>query len=170
MLLGFGQVTAQESAPSIIKETETHSVFKGLFLSVWSRLRAINPQQRQSAKSSVVYTAGIRGAEATETLIQPYWKGDLTNDENFQKQLKKFSQAQQLMDKGDLQGSAGAFDDFIKQYGDSNLLPNALFGKGLSYAGTGNNSEATSAMEQFVDANPNHALIEDARQILEQLN
>ncbi len=170
LLLVAVPVSAQQPTPQVIvKKTETHSVFKGLFLSVWSRMRAYNPSQRQSAKSSVVYTAGIRGAEATETLIQPYWKDDLTNDEAYQKQLAQFSKAQQLMDKGDLAGSVKAFDDFIKQYADSYLLPNALFGKGLSAAGIGNKSTASEAMQQFIDTNPNHPLIADAQQILQAL-
>lgn len=165
-----GIAVAQQTAPQVvIKQTDSHSVFKGFFLSVWSKLRAYNPQQRHDAKSKVVYTAGIRGAEATETLIQPYWKGDLTNDVEFQKELKQFTQAQQLMDKGDLQNSAQAFDQFIKQYEHSDLLPNALFAKSLSYAGLGNINEASLAMQQFVEDNPNHPLINDARQVLQQL-
>jgi len=166
LFLLSGQVLAQTT---VIKQTETHSVFKGFFLSVWSKLRAINPHQKQTGRSSVVYTAGIRGAEATETLIKPYWKDDLSQNEAFQKELKQFSNAQQLMDKGDLQASAKSFDDFILNYANSSLLPNALFAKSISYAGLGNTAEATSAMQKFIDTNPNHPLISDAKQVIEQL-
>lgn len=166
LLLLSGQVTA---AQVVIKQTETHSVFKGLFLSVWSKLRAFSPHQRQTAKATTVYTAGMRGAEATETLIKPYWKDDLSQDEAFQKELKQFSQAQQLMDKGDLKASAKAFDRFILQYGNSHLLPNALFAKSISHAGLGHKSEAKTTMKQFIELNPNHPLIADARQVIEQL-
>ena len=81
MALISGQVEAQKQL--VIKQTETHSVFKGLFLSVWSKLRAISPLERQDAKSTTQFTAGIRGAEATDTLIQPYWQDDLSQDETF---------------------------------------------------------------------------------------
>lgn len=74
LLLNAG-LYAQDSA---IKETETHNVFEGIFLSIWSKLKSLNPTQKQSAKSTTVYTAGIRGAENTETLLKPYWKDDLT--------------------------------------------------------------------------------------------
>ena len=51
-------------AETVIKQTETepHSVFKGLMLKVWYKLKAVNPKTRDSAKSEIVYTAGIRGA------------------------------------------------------------------------------------------------------------
>ena len=164
MLVG-GPIQAQ----SIIKETETHSVFKGVFLNVWSKLRALNPHSRQDAKSTTVYTAGIRGAEATETLIQPYWKGDLSQDAKFQQQLSKFSQAQELMDNGDLEAAAKAFNEFISQYGNSSLAPNALFAQSLSQAALGKKGKASKGIKQFIDDNPNHPLIADARELLQQL-
>ncbi len=160
----------QASAQSVIKKTETHNVFKGVFYSIWSKLRSLNPHQRQSAKANVVYTAGIRGAESTDTLIQPYWKGDLTNDKQFQAELKQFTLAQQFMDKGELKASVKAFSDFINQYASSELMANALIGKGISLAGLGKKAEASVTLKQFIEDNPTHPLIMDAKQILTQLN
>ena len=71
------------NAPTVT-ESNSHSVFTGLFRSVWAHLKTLNPTQRQSAKSTQTYVAGIRGAESTDTLLQPYWKADLTQDESFQ--------------------------------------------------------------------------------------
>ena len=50
---------AQETS-IVIDETESHSVFIGLFRSVWARLKSFNPTAKQSASAVVVYTAGIR--------------------------------------------------------------------------------------------------------------
>jgi TolA-binding protein len=166
VIAGFSLPSA---AQDIIRQTETHSVFKGLFLSLWSRLRELNPHQRQSARAEVVYTAGIRGAESTETLIQPYWKDDLSQDKAFQQELKQFSVAQQLMDKGELNASVDAFDSFISEYPNSNLLPNAQIAKGVSLAGLGKNTQAVSTLSQFIDANPAHPLSADANALLSQL-
>lgn len=170
-LLYSGLTQAETQAPpqTTIIQTETHSVFKGFFLNVWSKLRAFNPQTRYEAKSNTVYTAGIRGAEATETLIQPYWKGDLSQDEKFQQELKKFSKAQQLMDNGELDGSQKAFSSFIQQYSNSTLVPNAIFAKALCHAGLGKKKEAKASMQRFVDENPNHPLVADAQQVITQL-
>jgi TolA-binding protein len=147
-------------------ESSSHSVFTGLFRSVWAHLKALNPTQRQSAKSTHTYAAGIRGAESTDTLLQPYWKADLAQDEDFQEELGKFSQAQHKMDKGDLPAAVELFDDFLNEYAQSNMRPNALFGKSVSLASIGQNERSLIVMQQFIDENPNHPLIGDARQVI----
>ena len=96
-LLLNASLYAQEG---VIKETETHNVFEGIFLSIWGKLKSLNPTLKQSAKSSTVYTAGIRGAESTDTLLKPYWKDDLTENDEFQADLVQFSKAQQKLDSG----------------------------------------------------------------------
>ena len=152
-----------------VTEADSHSVFKGLFRSVWAHLKALNPTQKQSAEASKTYVAGIRGAEATETLLKPYWKADLTQDEQFQMELGKFSQAQHKMDKGDLPAAVTLFDDFLEQYSESSMRPNALFGKSLSLASIGQSDQSVSLMRQFINENPNHPLVSDARQVIEAL-
>jgi TolA-binding protein len=144
-------------------------VFKGLFFNVWSKLKSMNPSNRQSARSTTVYTAGVRGAESTESLIQPYWKGDLSEDEAFQAQLQSFSQAQQLMDSGKLADSAKAFGSFLDKYATSSLAPNARFARGLCHAGLGQNAQAKSDLQQFADDYPNHPLATDVNQLVGQL-
>ncbi len=157
------------NADLVIKQTESHSVFKGVFLSVWSKLKAVSPSERQSAKSTVEYTAGLRGAETTETLIQPYWKDDLSQDQVFQTELKDYSQAQHLMNQGDLQASTQAFDSFIQQHEKSELVPNALFAQSLSYAGVCDIQMANAGMNKFIENYPRHPLVVDARQVVIQL-
>lgn len=161
---------AQESESSIVINEESHSVFTGLFRSVWARLKALNPASRDSARSQQVYTAGIRGAESTDTLLQPYWKDDLTRDEAFQAELAKFSLAQTQMDQGNLESAAKSFDDFLGEFAQSDLRPNALFGKSLCQAAIGQTDDSRSTLQTFIDENPNHPLIGDARQVLTSLN
>ncbi|MCP4186916.1 MAG: hypothetical protein GY763_04840, partial [Gammaproteobacteria bacterium] len=134
------------------------------------KLKSINPTRKQSAKASQIYTAGIRGAESTDTLLKPYWKDDLTQDEKFQAELQHFSNAQLKLDKGDLENAAKAFDEFIEKYQNSSLRPNALFARSISLAGIGNKVASKASMQLFVDENPNHPLIGDARQILGELS
>ena len=153
-----------------IVEGASHSVFKGLFKSVWARLRELNPAERESASAELDYTAGLRGAEATDTLLKPYWKNDLTEDPSFQSQLRDLSLAQARMDQGELSAAIDAFDRFLATHGDSSLRPNALFGKSLSLAGAGETEAARTTMRQFLDENPNHPLAADARQVIDALN
>lgn len=152
-----------------VTESSSHSVFTGLFRSVWAHLKSINPTQKQSAKSSQTYVAGIRGAESTDSLLQPYWKADLSQDANFQAELGKFSLAQHKMDQGDLPAAVVLFDDFLSEYTQSNMRPNALFGKSISLASIGQNERSLVVMRQFIDENPNHPLVGDARQVIKSL-
>lgn len=161
-------VSAQKNA--MLVETSTHSVFKGLFKSVWVHLRSINPSQTESARSVTVYAAGIRGAESTDTLFKPYWKDDLIQNGAFQAELQKYSVAQIELDQGELENAIQLFDSFLSEFGNSSLRPNALFGKGLSQAGLGQGKSSLATMQQFVDENPNHPLLTDAKQIITEVN
>ena len=158
---------AQDS--TTVVETESHNIFKGLFQSVWARLKSLNPNSRESANSEVVYTAGIRGAESTDTLLKPYWKDDLTEDEAFQAELQKFSLAQLKMDRGELDSAVQSFDSFLDEFAQSDLRPNALFGKSISLAGLGQNEQSLLAMRQFLEENPNHPLNDDAKLVIAEL-
>jgi hypothetical protein len=158
---------AQDSAT--IVETSSHSIFKGLFQSVWVRLKSLSPSSKESANVDVVYTAGIRGAESTDTLLKPYWKDDLTEDEAFQVELRKFSLAQLKMDRGELESAVKSFDSFLGEFTHSDLRANALFGKSISLAGLGQNAQSLATMRQFLEENPNHPLNDDARLVIAEL-
>jgi hypothetical protein len=44
-----------------------------------------------------------------------------------------------------------------------------LFGKSVSLASIGQNERSLIVMRQFIDENPNHPLVGDARQVIEAL-
>jgi len=163
-------VQAQNSNSTTIVETSSHNIFTGLFQSVWARLKSLNPTTKESANSEVIYTAGIRGAESTDTLLKPYWKGDLTRDREFQAELQKYSLAQLKMDRGELESAVKSFDGFLNEFGQSDLRPNALFGKSISLAGLGQNQQSLATMQLFVEENPNHPLSDDAMLVIEELS
>jgi TolA-binding protein len=73
------------------------------------------------------------------------------------------------MDQGKLDEAVSRFDEFLQRYGDSALRPNALFGKSLCLAGLGKQAESLAIMQQFVDENPGHPLVDDARKVIDQL-
>ena len=74
------------------------------------------------------------------------------------------------MDSGDLQAAAKSFDDFLSEFAQSDLRPNALFGMSLCLAATGKTDESRTTLETFIDENPSHPLVGDARQVLTSLN
>ncbi len=176
LLLNFS-LSAQDSTnqdssaqDSGIREITTHNIFKGLFLKVWNKLRSLNPPLQQSARAVPVYTVGIRGAESTNTLLKPYWKNDLAQDAEFQAELRQFTKAQQKLDQGDLEAAVEAFDQFLSDYKNSSLRPNALFAMAISLAGLGKTELSIVSMQLFIEENPQHPLVNDARQIVGELS
>ncbi|MDH3387271.1 MAG: hypothetical protein OEN02_05135 [Gammaproteobacteria bacterium] len=150
-------------------ENSSHSVFTGLFRSVWAHLKSLNPSQKESARSGTLYSAGIRGAESTDTLLRPYWKNDLSRDQQFQSELHKFSLAQTKLDRGELEAAVKSFDNFLLEFEQSALRPNALFGKSISLAGIGQTEQSLITIQRFIEENPRHPLIKDARLIIGEL-
>ncbi len=69
-----------------------------------------------------------------------------------------------------IEGVVKSFDAFLGDYAQSSLRPNALFGKSISLAGLGQKDASRAILTQFIDENPNHPLVADAKQVLEALN
>ncbi|MFC1589019.1 tol-pal system YbgF family protein [Pseudomonadota bacterium] len=159
-----GQV---DKEANIVVQKEQKSVFKGLLYSVWGKLRSLSP--RANKRTHRVVTAGVRGAETTDSLIDPYWKGDKTDDPDYIKELTEFNNANQLAENGDLQGAVKAFSSFISDHGNSDLKANAQFAMGISYGGMGQVKSSVNTLSAFVKDNPTHPMVSDAKQVIAEL-
>ena len=137
---------------------------------LWGRLRAVTPRSAPpAATSSTTVTAGLRGAEATESELKPYWRGDKDQDPATRKEREALEQAQALADTGNFAGAAQAYEAFLKQYASSTLAPNARFGAALSRAAMGERVRATAGFEDFLKRDPKHPLARDAETALAAL-
>ena len=155
---------------AVVVHKESTSVFKGLLYHVWSRLRALNPQLKTNkTRHRATVTMGIRGAETTTTLIEPYWKGDKTDDPAYVLQLNEYTRAQQLAENGELEKAVKALNAFIKKYDGSELKPNALFALGISQGGLGDTGASIETLQTFIEENPKHPLVTDAKQVIAEL-
>ncbi len=162
--------THKKKDSQVVVKTESQSVFKGLLYKVWGRLRSLNPQLDTSkTRRRGVSTIGIRGSQTTESLIEPYWKGDKTTDPVYVEQLSNYTRAQQLAEDGKLQQAEKALNDFLEEYSDSELVPNAQFALGLTQGGLGETEASIESLEQFIEDNPNHPLVADAKQVIAEL-
>lgn len=158
----------QASNNAVIVKSEKKSVFKGFLYKMWGKLRAISPRQPTKNTRSVA-TAGVRGAETTTSIISPYWKDDDSANPEYLKELNEFTKAQQLAESGDLPAAITALSSFIDDYSDSDYKANAQFALGISYGGLGKNTESVSAFQSFVNDNPKHPLVDDAKQVMAEL-
>ena len=156
------------SNEAVIVRSEKKSVFTGFLSRMWGKLKAISPTPARRSTRSVA-TAGVRGAETTNSIISPYWKDDNTEDPEYIKELTEFTKAQQLAEVGDLPAAITALSSFIENHGDSDYKANAQFALGISYGGLGKNAESINAFQAFVKDNPKHPLAGDAKQVMSEL-
>jgi TolA-binding protein len=144
------------------------SGIKDMLGSLWGRLRAATPRSGSTAPTTTV-TAGLRGSEATESELKPYWRGDRENDAGSVAERKALEGAQALADSGKFAEAAKAYDEFLKQYPRSPLAANAVFGSAVAYASMGDRAKATAAFQDFLKRDPQHPLAKDAEQAIAAL-
>ena len=75
------------------------SAMKDLLGNLWARLRAATPRANPVVATTTV-TAGLRGAEATESELKPYWKSDREQDPASLAERQALDNAQSLADAG----------------------------------------------------------------------
>jgi TolA-binding protein len=172
LVLSGNGVFAAETQDSIVRETQTQNVFKGAMYQVWGRLRSLSPKANveDAAHGKAVITAGIRGAESTDTALKPYWKDDRSNDEQYLKQLEAYSAAQELIDKGEMKAAAANLSKFIDEYPGSELIPNAVFAEAMALAGMGDKDASIKQFNRFIKENPKHPLRADAETAVKELS
>lgn len=142
----------------------------GLWGELWAKLRAATPRgSAGQATAGVTLTAGIRGSEATESELKPYWKGDLEQDAGYRAERQALQAAQELADAGKYAEAGRAFDAFLQTYPRSTLAPNAMFGGALAHAAAGDKARASAELEIFLKQNGQHALAQDAQRALAAL-
>jgi TolA-binding protein len=151
-------------------QSQAQSGLTGLLGELWAKLRAAAPRaQSAQATAAPTVTAGVRGVEATESELKPYWMGDREQDPAYQAERKALQAAQELADGGRFGDAARAFDAFLETYPKSPLAPNARFGGGLSHAALGDKARAIAAFEAFLRQDAQHPLARDAERALAAL-
>jgi TolA-binding protein len=144
------------------------SAIKDLLGSLWGRLRAATPRSSATAPTTTV-TAGLRGSEATESELKPYWRGDRESDAGSIAERKALEGAQAFADSGKFADAAKAFDAFVAQNPRSPLAANAVFGSAVAYAAMGDKAKATANFQDFLKRDPQHPLAKDAEQAIAAL-
>jgi TolA-binding protein len=151
-----------------VVQAKNDNAFKGLLYKVWNKFKSMSPKNETVVRETTV-TMGVRGAQTTSTILQPYWKDDKTSDKQFMQQLEDFAQAQGLADKGEMEAANSAFNGFIKKYPQSDLKPNAQFAEALTMGVLGKVTQSGDSFKQFIEENPEHPLVVDARQVMREL-
>lgn len=86
-----------------------------------NKIAQIIPKKTVPMTTSV---AGVRGArEGVQAKL--YWKGKKGEEAVTEEEMERFKSGVALAEKGDNEGSLKQLDDFMKQYPDSALIPDA---------------------------------------------
>ena len=161
--------SAENSSTSLIK-SDSNSL-KSFFISLWGKLKSVSPKYgRQATGPTIVTTAGIRGAESVDTLLNPYWKDDLSDDPEYKSEVGLFNKGTDLASGGDIENAIIAFEGFLDNYHTSDLAPNAKFALGIAYSEFGEQGQAVRILNNFVEKYQSHVLLADAKQLLNLIN
>lgn len=115
MLFLCTAVVAQEQA------TKTGSGISEWLRGLQRKIALIMPKKTLPMTTSV---AGVRGArEGVQAKL--YWKGKKGDEAVTEEEMEKFKSCVALAEKGDNEGALKQLDDFMKQYPDSALIPDA---------------------------------------------
>jgi TolA-binding protein len=68
--------------------------------------------------------AGVRGTKE-DAAVRLYWKGKKADEAVTEEEMAKFRSGVDLAEKGDRDASLRQFEEFMKQYPDSALIPDA---------------------------------------------
>jgi TolA-binding protein len=161
LLLAGLPALAQQPAQA---PTQTAGV-KETLGNLWGRLRAVTPRSAPPPATTSTVTAGLRGIEATESELKPYWRGD-QQDPASRKEREALERAQAFADGSNFAEAARAYEAFLQQNPSSLLAPNARFGAALSRAALGERARATAGFEDFIRRDPQHPLARDAETAL----
>jgi TolA-binding protein len=160
------QAAAPKTPPAKPQPAESSSGLKDMLGNFWGRLRALTPRSSPAAATTANVPAGLRGVEATESELRPYWRG---SEPPARAELQALERAQATADAGNFADAARQFEAFLQQHPTSPLASNALFGAALARAALGERQRAAAAFADFIKRDPQHPLADDARQALAAL-
>jgi hypothetical protein len=100
---------------------------KGSGLSSWlkelqKKIDVISPRKSLSVSTGV---AGVRGAKDDSGKGKLYWKGKKGEEPVTEQELHEFKEAISFAEKGDRAMAIAELEEFLKQYPDSALIPDA---------------------------------------------
>ncbi len=89
--------------------------------SMQRKIESIVPKKSLSSSTGV---AGVRGAKEDQQ-VKLYWKGKTVEENVTEDELKEFQEGVDLASKGDKAGAVRELEEFMRQYPNSSLIPDA---------------------------------------------
>ncbi len=114
-----GSGTVLHGGPA--QEQEGKNAFSEWLRKLQNKIAQIVPKKSIPVSTGV---AGVRGAKE-DSQVKLYWKGKRGEEAVTEEEMTAFRAGVDLAEKGDREGSLKQLDQFMKQYPDSALIPDA---------------------------------------------
>lgn len=108
-------------ATTVLAQEQKDSALSNWLKTIQKKIENILPRKEIATSTGV---AGVRGAKQ-DSQVKLYWKGRKGETVVTEEELGKFKSSVELAGKGDRAGAAKGLEEFMKQYPDSALIPDA---------------------------------------------
>ncbi len=108
-------------ATTVLAQEQKSSALSDWLKAIQKKIEKILPRKEIATSTGV---AGVRGAKQ-DSQVKLYWKGRKGESAVTEEELGKFKSSVELAGKGDRAGAAKGLEEFMKQYPDSALIPDA---------------------------------------------
>lgn len=108
-------------ATTVLAQEQKSSALSDWLKAIQKKIEKILPRKEIATSTGV---AGVRGAKQ-DSQVKLYWKGRKGETVVTEEELGKFKSSVELAGKGDRAGAAKGLEEFMKQYSDSALIPDA---------------------------------------------
>lgn len=159
LLFTLGLLSGQAIAADQQKSS-TYQVVKSersFFSSLWSRIKRIVPRKQATMNTSTA-VLGVRGAETTESALQPYWEGDLSSDSTFRNDIKQFDDGTKLCESKTPDKGTETFEQLLKTTENDMLKANTMIALASCYAEQGDEAKGREQLQSFLVKFPQHPM------------
>jgi len=153
------------SAPLMAQQAQAAE--DGFFSGLWGELKSYMPRSKSNVDYSVTATIGVRGAESTESALDPYWQDDLNNDPVFKANLASFEHAQTLCETGKFDNGITEFKGLSEKADNPLIKANTALALAACYDQQGDHAQSQKYLESFVNHYPKHPMAQKAKQVLQ---
>lgn len=108
-------------ATTVLAQEQKSSALSDWLKAIQKKIEKILPRKEIATSTGV---AGVRGARQ-DSQVKLYWKGRKGETAVTEEELGKFRSSVELAGKGDRAGAEKGLEEFMKQYPDSALIPDA---------------------------------------------
>jgi len=139
------------------------------FHSIWGKMKSIMPKRHTNANHQVTAVIGVRGAETTETALNPHWEQDLAANPSFQSDMKAFETAGGLCESGDVSEGTRELTGLVETSSFQSIQSNGLLALAACYDQQGDQKKSLSYLESFVKKYPKHPMTNDVKKFISSL-